>query len=65
MDALKMRTKANMTRREVSLATGISEQAIHNIEKGIIKSPGSEFLIRLANLYCCTLDELLGREVQE
>ena len=54
----KARYAAGVKLREVAEALGVSEQAVCEWESGR-KKPRSDKLIPLANLYGCTIEELL------
>lgn len=56
----KMRKRTGMSRREVQAKSGVKAVTLKEWESAIIK-PNVISLIHLANLYGCTLDELVGR----
>lgn len=56
----KMRKRTGMSRRDVELKSGVKAVTLKEWESAVIK-PNVVSLIHLANLYGCTLDELVGR----
>ena len=56
----KMRKRTGMSRSEVELKSGVKSVTLKEWESANTK-PNVVSLIRLANLYGCTLDELVGR----
>lgn len=56
----KMRKRTGMSRREVEEKSGVKAVTLKEWESAVIK-PNVISLIHLANLYGCTLDELVGR----
>ena len=55
------RIKAGMTQAEVAQAVGVNQASVSLWESGVTL-PRAATLVALADLYCCTIDELLGRE---
>lgn len=62
MRLLEVRLSHNLTQKQVANDLGISQNALCQYEKGIRKVSG-DFLIKLADYYGCSLDDLAGREV--
>ncbi len=61
--ALKdMRQQNNLSQSELAKRTGISQQNISSWESEQ-KIPSIEFIVRLADFYCVSVDELIGREI--
>lgn len=61
MGLVSERKKAGLTQQQVADELGISDSAVNQWEKG--KSfPRTEFLPKLAKLYCCTVDDLLRED---
>ena len=56
------RTAAGLRPEQVALAIGRSVYSVHEYERGRV-SPPANVLVDLAELYGCTVDHLLGREV--
>ena len=61
MSFLSERRKAGMTQVEVSRAMGVDQSAVSFWETGV-HIPRGEKLVRLAELYGCTVDDLLKEE---
>lgn len=59
MSLKEMRKKAGLTAREVANAVGVSFQNVYNWEAGSYL-PRAGQLSELAQLYGCTVDELLA-----
>ena len=57
----QLRTERNMSQRSLAAKIGTSQKAIDLWEKGYTE-PKAGIVIRLANLFECTADYLLGRE---
>lgn len=55
------RKNAGIKLREVADALGVTEQAVCAWERGV-KMPRADKLLALANIYHCTVDELLREE---
>lgn len=60
----QQRLLLNMTRKEVSNATGISVSAISNYENEE-RTPSLHALVALARIYRCSTDYLLGFDMSE
>ena len=56
-----MREKCNLLQSAVADCLGITQSTVSMWETGE-SNPRTELLIKLASLYNCTVDELLGRE---
>lgn len=56
-----MRERAGKTVLETALALGISGQAVYWWEWGK-NMPSASNLVKLADFYCCTVDELLRKD---
>ena len=54
------RTRAGLKQIEVEKKTGISNKSLSNWENDVSK-PSAEDLIALSNLYCTTMDSLVGK----
>lgn len=52
------RLNAGLSVREVMAAIGVSDAAVYQWETGVT-TPRASMLVKLAGLYCCTVDELL------
>ena len=57
-----LRISYKLSQKEVAVAIGVSPSLISNYEKSE-RTPSAESLMALANLYHCSTDYLLGREV--
>lgn len=55
------REKAGLTQDEVAKALGIDQSAVSQWETGKT-APRAGLLVKLAGLYCCTVDELLKED---
>ena len=54
------RLKSGLTQVEAATEFGVSERTLIRMEKGDT-SPGAAILTRMADLYGCSVDQLLGR----
>lgn len=54
------RERVNLTQKEAAFALGVSIQSISNWENDV-RRPSLEQLVKIAELYKVTTDELLGR----
>lgn len=54
------RLKASMTQKEAAEALSISNAALCRFESGVGSEPSISRLIQLADLYCVSVDELIG-----
>lgn len=57
----EMRERAGMTQAQLADSMGVNPATVSRWESGDIHPVGSK-LIRLADLFHCTIDELFGRE---
>lgn len=58
MGLREMRLKANLQVKDVMKALGVSDAAVYYWELGTNK-PSADNLIKLANLYHCSIDDLI------
>ena len=58
----KVRKEKGYKQKDIADKLNVSQQVISNIERNAT-SPDIEFLRGLADLYCMSLDELIGRQV--
>lgn len=56
------RINAGLSQGEVARRLGINQSTVSYWESGK-KLPRGTTLVKLADLYCCTIDELMGRNV--
>ena len=61
MSIQRYREAAGLNRAELARMVGVTRQAVIQWEEGIAY-PSAANLIKLADLFCCTTDALLGRE---
>ena len=61
MGLISARKKAGLTQLQVAEKLGISDSAVNQWEKGKT-FPKTEFLPKLAQIYSCTIDELLNAD---
>lgn len=54
------RVNAGFTQTEAARRLGVDQSAVSFWESGK-KRPRAVMLVKLADLYCCTIDELFGR----
>lgn len=54
------RERAGMSQHEVARRLGINQSSVAYWETGK-NTPRASMLVRLADLYCCSIDELMGR----
>lgn len=62
MSFLSAREKTGLTQKEVAEKLGIDQSAVSLWETGKT-APRVAILVKLAELYHCSLDELLAREI--
>jgi transcriptional regulator with XRE-family HTH domain len=60
-----MRKKQQLTQQELAAISGVSQQAISNIEKGTRKSPRVGTLLKLSRSLKCTVDDLIEENGEE
>lgn len=58
MSFLSAREKVGLTQKEVAEKMGVDQSAVSFWETGKT-SPRAAMLVKLAGLYCCSVDELL------
>lgn len=56
----ELREQRGLTRRDVSLKTGLTENQIYALETGRSNNPTLETLISLANFYEVKVSKLIG-----
>ena len=54
------RTNAGFTQTEAARRLGVDQSAVSYWESGK-NIPRASMLVKLADLYCCSIDELMGR----
>ena len=55
------RKRTGMTQAEVAKRLGVNQSSVAYWETGR-NIPRASMLVKLADLYCCSMDQLLGRE---
>ena len=60
MNFAKARTNAGLSQSEAARRLGIDQSTISGWEIGK-STPRGSMLVKVADLYCCTIDELFGR----
>ena len=53
------RNNAGLTQTEAARRLGVDQSAVSFWESGK-KSPRASMLVKLADLYCCSIDQLMG-----
>lgn len=61
MSFVSAREKAGLSQREASQKLGVNQSTVCFWETGR-NFPRASMLVKMAELYCCTIDELLGRK---
>ena len=61
----EMRKKQRLTQQELAAISGISQQAISNIENGSRKSPRVGTMLKLSRALKCTVDDLIEENGEE
>lgn len=61
MSFLSAREKTGLTQKEVAEKMGVDQSAVSLWETGKT-APRAAMLVKLAGLYCCSVDDLLGWE---
>lgn len=64
MELKEKRTKQKLTQKQVAQYLRITTQAYANYEQGL-REPNIETLTKLAKLFKCSIDELIGLEKKE
>lgn len=54
------RINAGLTQTEAARRLGVDQSAVSFWESGK-KHPRASMLVKIADLYCCSIDELMGR----
>ena len=54
------RANAGLTQTEAARRLGVDQSAVSFWESGK-KFPRASMLVKMADLYCCSIDELMGR----
>ena len=57
------RLKAGISQRQLAKEIGTSSQTVSRWENNVV-DPSISFCIKLADFYCISLDELIGRDVK-
>jgi len=57
----ELRERAGLTQTQVADSLGLDRSAVCKWENGVSK-PRADSLLKLADLFHCTIDELYGRE---
>ena len=58
-----LRKKRGWTQQELAQYTGLSFNVITKIEQGVIQYPNLRTLIKIADAFNISIDELIGRKV--
>ena len=58
----ELRKKAGWSQQKLAEKAGLSYNAITKIEQGIAKQPTIQTMIKIADAFGISLDELVGRE---
>lgn len=62
MENLKrLRKEKNMSQTELAVRLGVKQNTVSSWEKGV-RHPGLRMLLALANVFGCTVDELITNE---
>lgn len=61
MSFLSARENAGFSQREAARRLGVNQSSVSFWESGRYR-PRAAMLVKMADLYCCTIDELMGRE---
>lgn len=56
-----LREQRNLTRRQVAIATNLTEQTLYDIETNKNSNPTASTLEALADYFNCSVDMLMGR----
>jgi len=58
----QLRKKAGWSQQKLAEKAGLSYNVITKIEQGAAKNPNIQTMIKLANAFQVTLDDLIGRK---
>ncbi len=58
----QLRKKAGWSQQKLAEKAGLSYNVITKIEQGAAKNPNIQTIVKLANAFKISLDELLGRK---
>lgn len=58
------RLNAGLSVREVMAALSVSDAAVYQWETGVT-APRAQMLVKLSELYCCSVDDLLRPDEQD
>ena len=61
----KLRTKKRWSQEKLAREAGISYQTLIKIERGYVKNPKLETLLKLAKALNVSIDKLLGSNIQK
>jgi len=61
MNFVSARENAGLSQREAAERLGVNQSTVCYWETGR-NFPRASMLVKMAELYCCSIDELLGRE---
>lgn len=64
MNFVNARKRTGMSQMEVARRLGIDQSSVAYWETGK-NIPRASMLVKLADLYCCTIDELMGRNANQ
>ena len=57
----QLRKKAGLSQQKLAEKSGLSYTVITKIEQGVAKRPSIQTMVKLANAFGISLDELMGR----
>ena len=58
----KLRKEKNWSQQDLAVKAGLSYNAITKIEQGVAEDPRMTTLIKIADAFNITIDELVGRK---
>ncbi|WBW95281.1 helix-turn-helix domain-containing protein [Oceanirhabdus sp. W0125-5] len=61
----ELRKKKKLSRRQLSLKSGVARGYISELESGKYDNPTVRVLVKLSKVLCCTLDELVDIDDEE
>lgn len=64
MSLASARINTGLSQTEVARRLGVDQSSVSCWESGR-RMPRAIMLVKLAELYCCTIDELMGRSVDQ